>query len=462
MYRTYLREGSPPAEHDQRCVHEATRAARRHNPSISSSVFSFLEDVLLLRTPQTETEREEHERFALRFQQLSGPVKAKAVEDSAFYRYNRLVCLNEVGNNPAKFGATLEEFHAQNSERARSWPLGMVTTDTHDAKRGEDTSARIAVLSEMPEPWRRALRVFGELAEGARGAVDAAPAPSRSLEYLFYQTLLGAWPLGWNGRDDRQRLVERMTNFMRKASKEAKQQTSWTSPNPAYDLAVEVFVRSMMDDDRFMDEMRKLAEAIAPYGAANGLSMTLLRLCSPGIPDSYQGSELWNQSLVDPDNRRPVDFAARRAALDEIVRERALDPLRLSRRLLAEYASGSIKLYVMHVALHARRQMPEVFLRGDYEPIPGNEHVAAFTRARGDERVLCAAVRLSYRKTEGKQAFALGEVWGDQRLRVPNAGRYRDLFTHRELQIGLDTPLRELFRELPVALLVQQRGRRGS
>jgi (1->4)-alpha-D-glucan 1-alpha-D-glucosylmutase len=203
VYRTYLREGSAASEHDERCVRQAIRDARNNNPSLSPSLFPFLEDVLLLRTRQTEPEIEEHERFALRFQQLTGPVKAKSVEDTAFYRYSRLVCLNEVGNDPGHYGSSVEDFHAQNAERARAWPLGMISTSTHDSKRGEDASARIAVLSEMPEAWRRAVRAFDSLAEGARNAKEATAAPSRSLEYLFYQTLVGAWPAAWDGRQGR-------------------------------------------------------------------------------------------------------------------------------------------------------------------------------------------------------------------------------------------------------------------
>jgi isoamylase len=456
VYRTYLREGRPPSEHDERRVLEAIHAARRNNPALNPSLFQFLEDVLLLRIPATEAEHVEHERFALRFQQLTGPVKAKAVEDTAFYRYNRLVCLNEVGNDPGRFGVSIEGFHAQNAERARAWPLGMVATSTHDSKRGEDASARIAVLSEMPEIWRRALRAFGELASVARGSVDGKPAPSAGLEYLFFQTLVGAWPLAGVSEKDRPLLVQRMSDFMRKASKEAKQQTSWTSPNAAYDAAVERFVSEMLLNDAFIDEVRKLSELIAPYGAANSLALTLLEHCSPGVPDTYQGSELWNQNLVDPDNRRPVDFKRHRAALATLLEARQRGAQMLARTLLDNYTDGHIKLYVTHVAMIARRQAQQLFRRGDYQALLGGEHVVAFTRGAGAQRLICAAARLSYQKTGGQRPFAVGSVWGDERLRVAHAGRYRELLTDRVLNVGLDTKLSELFLELPVALLLQE------
>jgi (1->4)-alpha-D-glucan 1-alpha-D-glucosylmutase len=460
VYRTYLREGSQCSEHDERCVHEAIRSARKNNPSIDASVFEFLQQVLLLRCAASDSERQHHERFALRFQQLTGPVKAKAEEDTAFYRYTRLVCLNEVGNNPGKFGVSVEDFHAQNVERARAWPLGMVTTSTHDSKRGEDTSARIAVLSEMPEVWRRALRAFDELAGTARETVDGESAPARSLEYLFYQSLLGIWPPGWDGRSGRAELTERLCMFLAKASKEAKQQTSWTNPNPAYDAAVDAFVRKMLENDRFMDEMRKLCELVAPHGAANGLGLTLLRSCSPGIPDLYQGAELWNQTLVDPDNRRPVDYDWRREALAALIAERVREPAALARKLLESYADGRIKLLVTHAALLARRRSPELFLQGSYEALPAGDHVVAFTRATARERLVCAVTRLSCKKTEGGEGFVVGEAWGDERLRVPHPGRYRDALTNRELELGLETKLSDVFRDLPVALLVQEERRK--
>jgi glycogen operon protein len=460
VYRTYLREGSQAAEHDTLCVHGALRTARKNNPSISTSVFDFLEQVLLLQTSASDPEREHHERFALRFQQLTGPVKAKAEEDTAFYRYNRLICLNEVGSNPGKFGGTIEDFHAQNAERARAWPLGMVTTSTHDSKRGEDTSARIAVLSETPELWRRALRAFDELAEGARSTIDGEPAPSRSLEYLFYQSLLGTWPLGWDGLAGRAELTARLRDFLAKASKEAKQQTSWTSPHPAYDEAVASFVTTMLLNDRFMAEMRKLCEIVAPYGAANSLALTLLRIASPGIPDLYQGAELWNQTLVDPDNRRPIDFAVRSQMLSDLIAERERAPNQLAQRLLLNYGDGRIKLFVTHTGLLARRRSPELFRHGNYEALPAGEHVVAFTRATVSQRLVCAVARLSYRKTQGQATFAIGEVWGDEKLRVPYAGRYRDVLTNRELDLGLETRLKDVFSELPIALLLQVAGRR--
>jgi (1->4)-alpha-D-glucan 1-alpha-D-glucosylmutase len=211
-----------------------------------------------------------------------------------------------------------------------------------------------------------------------------------------------------------------------------------------------------MRNDSFMEEMSRLCGAIAPHGASNGLALALLRSCSPGIPDIYQGSELWNQSLVDPDNRRAVDFEARRQALSALIRRRSNDATLLCRQLLESYASGEIKLYVTHVALMARRRSPELFLRGDYEPLPGSTHVVAFARTFASARLVCAVARLSYRKTGGRPVFATGSVWEDEQLRIPHAGLYRNLLTDQQLSVGRDLRLADVFRDLRVALLWQE------
>ncbi|WP_394821671.1 glycogen debranching protein GlgX [Pendulispora albinea] len=453
VYRTYVREQEPPSEEEVRRIKTAIATAQKNNPSMSATVFSFLEDVLLLRVDPGDENRAEHVRFALRFQQLTGPVMAKAVEDTAFYRYHRLICLNEVGGAPSKFGTSIDEFHAQNTDRERSWPLSMISTSTHDTKRGEDASARIAVLSEMPEAWRRAVRRFSDLTQGMRSAREGAP--SRGLEYLFYQALIGAWPLGWNGRDGREEFTQRIESFLLKAAKEAKQETSWANPNAAYDEALIQFVRRVMSHDAFLEDVRRFCEIIAPYGAVNGLGQCLLRYCSPGVADTYQGSELWNQSFVDPDNRRPVDFVRRRQMLSRI-QERSSDRAALSRDLLETFTDGAVKLYVTHVALSLRKEKRELFLRGDYEALADGDHVVAFTRAFGDDRLVCCVPRLSYSLTRGETPWPIGQVWGAERLRIPHPGTYRNLMTGASLRIDGAVPMAELLATFPVALLLRE------
>ncbi len=460
VYRTYLREGEWRSEQDEQIIRGAVARARRRNLSLSPTVFRFLESVLLLETEATDEERGDHVRFALRFQQLTGPVMAKAVEDTAFYRYNRLVCLNEVGGTPSEFGTSVEEFHELNAERARCWPLSMTATSTHDTKRGEDTSARIAVLSEMPDVWRRAVVRWADLASHARREIDGQPAPSRGLEYLFFQSLVGAWPLGWSGLDGVECMIERVRGFLEKASKEAKEQTSWTSPDAAYDEAVRSYVDAVMRDGHFMADVRAFAEMIAPHGATNGLAQTLLRLCVPGVPDTYQGCEVWNQALVDPDNRRPVDVEARRAVLRNVAAAatRGRDG---ARDLLEQYRDGGIKAWVTRTALHARRRWRDLFLFGDAEGLDGGEHLVALTRSHGDDRLLCCVPRFSYLLTGGRAPWPLGEVWGERTLRVPYGGRYRNLFTGDVIAISGEVKIADLLAEVPVALLVRE-GREGG
>jgi isoamylase len=449
VYRTYIREGAPPSGEDVRRVTDAIVAAQKRAPTLDPSVLDFL------RAEGSDEERRAQACFALRFQQLTGPVMAKAAEDTAFYRYNRLLALNDVGGDPARFDTSIEAFHAENVDRLRSFPLSMITTSTHDTKRGEDAAARIAVLSEMPTEWQRAVTRWARIAEHHKRLVDDRSAPSRSDEYNLYQALVGAWPFGWDGRRNRDDFTSRVTAFMDKAIKEAKQETSWTYPNARYEKAVRAFVEALLRDDAFMDDAASFCARIGTYGASNALAQTLLRICSPGIPDTYQGAELWNQSFVDPDNRRPVDYAVRRAALKEM-REQKSTPGALSRSLLQRWTDGAIKLYVTHVALRTRSRLREVFLRGDYKPLSGGEHVVAFARTAAAERVVVVTPRLTYRLTGGERPWAVGEVWREQTLAIPR-GRYVDALTGRRHQAAR-TALRlsELLTELPVALLVSE------
>jgi isoamylase len=448
VYRTYLGSATGQNDADEQIIRASVRLARRRNPTLGGSVFDFLLTVLLEKTTLESGDEPERPPFALRFQQLTGPVAAKAVEDTAFYRYTRLVCLNDVGGNPAKFGTSGDELHRLNEERARNWPLGMTTTSTHDSKRGEDASARIAVLSEMPGAWQKAVRRWRDLAPGA------FPEDARALEYLLYQSIVGSWPFGWDGVERREEFAERLQAYLLKASREAKLRTSWLAPDAAFESEVRGFVQGLLESDAFMADARRFVEQLAPYGASNALASCLIRYVSPGVPDTYQGAELWNQSLVDPDNREPVDYDARRRLLGEL-RARTGERQSLVRELLDRYEDGRVKLYVVHRALTARRAHAELFLRGDYEPLDAGEHVFAFTRSFEDARLVCCATRLPYRLTGGTRRWATGDAWRDARLPVPHAGRYENVLTGVTLELANDVPLRDVLRDLPVALLVR-------
>jgi (1->4)-alpha-D-glucan 1-alpha-D-glucosylmutase len=454
VYRTYARPQTRLDDEDEREIEGAIARASDRSPETSPAVFAFLEDILLLRDGRfDEQDQKVRERFAMRFQQLTGPVMAKAVEDTAFYRYTRLLCLNEVGGDPARFGETVAAFHAQNAERARSWPLSMTNTSTHDSKRGEDAAARIAALSEIPDAFAAALRELGELAAPCRSRVSGRVAPSRTVEYAFYQAVVGAWPLGWDGEKDAAAFVERVTAYMRKHVREAKRESSWTHPKEAYEAAVQRFVETALTRPAFVRRMRALCDTIAIAGATNGLATCLLRLCSPGVPDTYQGAELWNQALVDPDNRRAVDFETASKLLSR-TREELGDRGALCTRLLEEVASGRVKQYVTHATLAFRREQPRLFLRGDYAAlVTSADDVVAFTRAHEDARLVCVVPRLWRGRVKDAGRFPLGDVWGDVRVLGVPAGRYTEVLTGRTFDVTGDVRAAELFASLPVALL---------
>jgi isoamylase len=454
VYRTYLRPGDPPTDEDIRRVRQAIQQARRREAALDTSLFRFLEDVLLLRAEGNEEERRAYTQVALRFQQLTGPATAKSVEDTAFYRYHRLIALNEVGNDPGVFGNSIEAFHAANLERLRSWPLGMICTSTHDTKRGEDARARIATLSEIPGEWQRTVTRWSRTLARHRGGSSIGPIPSRHTEYMLYQALLGAWPFGWDGRDEatRNQLLERLLAFTQKAGREAKLETTWVNPSGEYEKSVERFLERALGDEGFMSDVASFSARLEPHAITNALSQTLMRLCSPGVPDTYQGSELWNQSFVDPDNRRMVDFDARRGLLAEVPRTRPAE-------LLQRAAQGDIKLLVTAAALRLRRTWPDMFLRGDYDAIPAGEHVIAFLRSRADQKVVMVVPRLTCKLMAGNGGlpdsvrWPIGQAWGAHFTAVP-AGDYRNLLTGERLQSTGELATRDLLAQLPVALLV--------
>jgi (1->4)-alpha-D-glucan 1-alpha-D-glucosylmutase len=455
VYRTYLRSVPERNDADAHLIRAAVRLARRRSPSLSPSIFEFAEKQLLGEAADNSAEPPDLNEFALPFQQLTGPIMAKAMEDTAFYRYPRLLALNEVGGQPGRFGITPDEFHGGNEERARSWPLSMTTTSTHDTKRGEDASARIAVLSELPRTWARTLRRWNAFSTEALAGVSEDVQPVPTLRYLLFQAIVGVWPFGWDGTTGREDFVKRLQDFAEKAAREAKERTSWLNPDHDYEAAVKQYVERLLTNSGFMADARSFMDLIAPYGATNALSQSLLRLCSPGVPDTYQGAELWHQPLVDPDNRRAVDFELRHRMLLEI-RGRLDDRALLSRELLASFTDGRVKLFVLHVALQARKAKPELFLRGDYEALRADEHVVAFTRGFEGDRLICCVPRLSYVLTKGEKPWPIGDAWGDAELEVRHTGRYRNLLTGAAVEIGSSVKLRDLLADFPLALLFRE------
>ncbi len=323
VYRTYLSPGRPVSEEDRQVVERAIAAAKRRNPAIEESIFNFLRDILVFRFPENldADARAAHTHFVLKFQQTTGPVMAKGLEDTVFYIYNRLAGLNEVGGEPQQFGSSVDAFHERNLDRQRNWPATLLATSTHDTKRSEDVRARIVAISEIPELWRRSLQRWRLANRPWKRTINDAEAPDANEEYLLYQTLLGTWPIQGSGEPEgaaTAEYIERIQAYMAKALHEAKINTSWIQPNEEWDAAMRDFVAKILDSsprNKFLPAFLPVAQEIARLGAINSLTQTALKLISPGVPDIYQGNEIWNYSLVDPDNRRPINYQRRREML---------------------------------------------------------------------------------------------------------------------------------------------------
>lgn len=471
VYRTYVGEaGTGVAERDQWYVDLAVAMAKRRNPTISKSIFNFIADLLCLRFPEarSEADRLAQRTFVGKFQQLTGPITAKGLEDTAFYRYNRLISLNEVGGAPDRFGISVAEFHRVNAERGAAWPGSLSATSTHDTKRGEDVRARIDVLSEIPREWRTRVRRWHRINRRRKATVDGQPAPDTNEEYLLYQTLVGAWPIGSVSDAEYADFTERIQRFMFKALREAKVNVSWINPRPEYDDAVRQFIDAILDrsaPNPFLDDFLPFQGPVARWGMFNALSQTLLKLTAPGVPDLYQGSELWDLSLVDPDNRRPVDFALRRRLLQTLdAAIRATPDLAALARLLVEaLADGRAKLYLIRQALAFRRARAALFRDGDYKPIdlagPLAEHVCAFARTLGSEAALTLVPRLLARR--GVEGPPLGrDWWGSETGALVPGGtgaRFRNVLTGERLEARDGAlALGDVLASFPVALLARE------
>jgi (1->4)-alpha-D-glucan 1-alpha-D-glucosylmutase len=383
----------------------------------------------LLEHPEglDETAQAERLAFTLIFQQLTSPVMAKGFEDTALYRYCPLVSLNEVGGDPDCFGFPIEEFHGRNARRVEEWPHGLSATSTHDTKRSEDVRARINVLSEIPDQWERAIWRWHSLTEPERVEIEGKPVPDPNEEYLFYQTLIGTWPLSPLPSAQHELYVRRIQDYMDKAAKEAKVRTSWIRPNHEHDRSMAEFVRTTLrwqPDNAFVADFDAFARPVAQAGMLNSLSQTLLKIASPGVPDFYQGTELWDLSLVDPDNRQPVDYSIRVAMLAEIKRAAAVDRLALAKQLFANPSDGGIKMYVTTTALGLRGRNEMLFSQGPYTALEASgsrmRQVVAFARGTAEHQVTVAAGRF-FAGVDGLPGGAAGEAtWGETFLSVPS------------------------------------------
>jgi (1->4)-alpha-D-glucan 1-alpha-D-glucosylmutase len=488
VYRTYVDARGWTPE-DRAVLEQAVARARRRNPAMESSLFDFFREIMLPREVETEPrpgdrregyppasadETRERLRFAMKLQQYTGPVQAKGLEDTAFYRYNLLLSLNEVGGDPATFGRTVERFHEANSRRLADWPYEMLATMTHDTKLGEDVRARINILSELPDEWGREAARWMRLNRSHRMLVDGEPAPDHNDEYRFYQAVVGVWPLSLSGVTTAPaELVERLQGYMLKAVRESKLHTSWITQNDAYEAALQGFVARVLSGagaHRFLKAMLPFQQRIAELGLLNSLAQTTLKVGSPGVPDFYQGTELWELSLVDPDNRRPVDFTKREELLDEVLATLNEEGPQRAQRV-AEYVrswhDGRIKLAITAAGLRMRRDHPDLFLQGLYLPLETqsvvNGMLVAFTRILDDRAVVFVAPRLSARLPRDGNVVPLGmECWKTSRILLPPvlAGRtFRHALTGAELRpTTTDSEAwlfaGQIFETVPIGMLV--------
>jgi (1->4)-alpha-D-glucan 1-alpha-D-glucosylmutase len=469
VYRTYVTDKA--SDEDRRFIDWAIARARRRGSTTDGPMLDFVRSMLLAETGKVDPSMHAQVRaFAGKFQQVTAPVTAKGVEDTALYRFTRLASLNEVGGEPETFGTSVRQFHADAQHRVKNWPHEMLATSTHDTKRGEDVRARINVLSEMVTPWRKSIQRWSHMNRARRRIVDDLPAPGPHAEYLLYQTLLGSWPLTPLDEDAYTTYRERIEEYMVKASREAKRRTSWANVNSEYEDALRQFIRLALErreGNLFPVEVADLARRMARFGFLNSLAQTLCKLTAPGVPDVYQGNEIWDDSLVDPDNRRPVDYELRRRLLAEVKTWSTREQLQTG---LAALEDGRCKLYVMFKTLELRRADDALFREGAYVPLPVSgehaQHVLAYARKAGDRFAISAVPRLSARLLGLREALPLGaEVWGDtridipQRLHVSEAVPLRNVFTGESIVLARDDegahlPAASVFSTFPVALLV--------
>jgi (1->4)-alpha-D-glucan 1-alpha-D-glucosylmutase len=451
VYRTYVNPREPVSERDREYVERATLEAKRRNPHQPAAVFDFVRDLLLKRADYIgDTGREDQMRFVGKFQQVTSPVTAKGIEDTALYVYNRLTSLNEVGSEPSQFGVSADTLHRWLADRASRWPHGLSATSTHDSKRSEDVRARLNVLSELPGAWKQAVSQWARLNGRGRSVIHGQSYPTRNEEYLLYQTLLGSWPLMRMSPAEERGYRERIVAYMLKAMREAKQFTSWLNPSQPHEDAMTRFLEFTLapENTSFRDAFVPFQERIARYGLYNSLAHVALKIGAPGVPDFYQGTELWDFSLVDPDNRRPVDFVRRRTLLEELdaaIQEQGATEL--AARLAIDPRDDRTKLFATSMLLRFRRAHLTLFQSGMYHPLAvegiGRDHLFAFARTDGRQLVVVVVPRLIASLLPDAEVAPIGErVWGDTRVELPFNGpaSYRHVLTEQCVRACPDKP----------------------
>jgi (1->4)-alpha-D-glucan 1-alpha-D-glucosylmutase len=465
VYRTYI-EDSQVSECDRHYIIEAITKTKQHLPRLVKEL-DFLQ-ALLLREDESylsEAQKEERQHWIMKFQQMTGPLMAKGVEDTVFYLYNRLLALNEVGGNPSHFGIVPDEFHAFNQKKCQNWLHSMNATATHDTKRGEDARARLNVISEMPEVWEEKVWTWSEINRPYKSLINNKPIPDTNDEYFFYQTLIGVFPFTETEIENEfPEFVERIKNYVIKAVREAKVHTAWLRPDSDYEEGYLSFVEKVLaspEQNQFLQSFLPFQQQIAEYGIYNSLAQVLLKYTAPGVPDLYQGCELWDLSLVDPDNRRPVDYEKRQAFLKEIKTKIDSNILETLATLLSQKEDGKIKLFLTAQLLQARKTEQNLFLKGDYQPLAVTgkyaENIIAFARQYEDKMAIAIAPRLLTRLMQPGE-LPLGEKWHDTQIEFPPGmpSQWNNAMTKQPYKSDRILAIKEIFEHFPVALLVNE------
>lgn len=459
IYRTYITpENFLTADYNY--IIETVQKAIEKTPLLKHEL-NFIKHFLTFDPNDHLTEDEKNDRikFRMRFQQFTGPLMAKGVEDTTLYIYNRLISLNEVGNNPSKFGVNLEEFHNFNKKRFKRWRYTMNTTSTHDTKRGEDTRARINVLSEIPDEWEQKIKTWNEINSVHKKSVKRKKYPDNNDEYMIYQALIASYPF-FEG--EQTEFYIRFKEFMLKAIREAKVNTEWIDPDKDYEDGCMNFIDSILnnsEENKFFKDFLNFQKKIAFYGVFNSLSQTLLKLTSPGVTDFYQGCELWDLSMVDPDNRRDIDFEKRKVYLEEIKNKDSNDTLKLITDLLHNKEDGKIKLFLIYKTLKAKNELPELFLDGEYIELnvegKYSNHVIAFARKINDQYSITAVPRfLTHIISPEEQVFS-HNIWEDTKIILPKGfpDTWTDYLTGQKVK-GKTLDINQVFYNFPVSLLI--------
>ncbi len=464
IYRTYI-TCEEIRESDRNCIEEVIQKAKLQIPELVNEL-NFIQKILLLEDQKnlTPEEQELWLRFVMKFQQFSSPLTAKGIEDTTLYVYNRLISLNEVGGTPDLFGISTAVFHNFNQKRQDHWPHSMNATSTHDTKRSEDVRSRINVISEIPEEWETQIKTWRELNAPHKHKIKQQIIPDANDEYFLYQTLIGAFPFD---EGEYSEFVERIKTYVVKAVREAKVHTAWLKPDEEYEDKFRYFVEQILkpsEENQFLQKLKLFQEKIAYYGVFNSLSQTLLKMTAPGVPDFYQGSELWDFSLVDPDNRHPVDFEKRAYFLNEIQQQGQTDIVGLIEQLMTNYQDGRLKLFLINQVLSARKENSAVFQQGAYIPLEVTgqyrENLIAFARHHGNTTAIAIAPRFLTRLVD-EDTYPLGqEVWEDTSIIIPQKlqAPWQEIISDRQISLGDILSIGEVLQHFPVALLIGESG----